>query len=259
MAMITNFPSPPSIPLPTWATNGAKSNPGATKRSAGWVYNPSTGMGEFPPMEWVNFEAWNTGMWVKYFSDVSSYFRTQFTTGKMGSSFFSATPARDGVIVVAGGNSDIDLDFFDNLYMDKTLLTNTNLNVFSKGFLFTPPISGVYEIDCNINVQLSYPPNGSTVLSTPTIYLRTSDGVIRGSQVFPVYAPYLFSSSDTLAPLTFSINSRWVMYLNVGSSISLQYNVSLGNNETKNVSGTLIASGSYVRYSWNNSQPYYNP
>ena len=256
MAMTANFPVAPNQPVPTWATNGAKVDPGNTKRSTGWVYNSSTGYGEYPTMEWVNFEAWNLGVWVQYFTDVCSFFQNQFSTGRMGCSFFCATPAADTSIIVYAGTST---PVYSNLVTGTTLLTNTNLSVLSNGTTFNPPISGIYEVEYNLKFQITFPSYLKTDLGTPTITIKTSDGVRRGSQYYPVYGAYVLTASDLMVPVSMTMNSRWAMRLNTGSSLSIQACIKTDNAGDPKILGTFIASGSYIRYSWNNSQPFYNP
>ena len=258
MTMGSNFPVAPSTIVPTWATNGVRVNPGDAKRQLGWVYNSSTGYGEYPTMEWVNFESWNLGVWIQYFSDVCSFFQTSLSTGQMGSSFICAAPSADAVIKVYPINTT---PIYSNLVTGTTLLTNTNLNVMSGGYLFNPPISGIYEVVYNLKFQVTFPTylTYSTGLGTPTIKIRTADGVVRGSEDFPVYKPNLVPSSSPMAPVTMTMKSRWSMLLTKGSSLSVQAFINTDNQGYPKILGSFIASGSYIRYSWNNSQPFYNP
>jgi hypothetical protein len=56
-----------------------------------------------------------------------------------------------------------------------------------------------------------------------------------------------------------TMKSRWSMLLTKGSSLSVQAFINTDNQGDPKILGSFIASGSYIRYSWNNSQPFYNP
>jgi hypothetical protein len=67
-----NFPTAPTVPLPTWATGSGATlaDPGTVKRAQGWTTaNPGVSYGEAPPFAWVNNEAYNNGQWATYFNN----------------------------------------------------------------------------------------------------------------------------------------------------------------------------------------------
>lgn len=70
------FPTEPTVPLPTWATDvgAVKVDPGVVKRGEGWVIaGPGLQYGEAPPFPWVNHELFNNGTWATYFKDGLDY------------------------------------------------------------------------------------------------------------------------------------------------------------------------------------------
>lgn len=76
MAVKDTFPTrPTSTTFPTWATSpsAVKASPSNAKRQIGWIYDPATGGGEVPRMDWVNNEAYNTGVWFQYFDTYSTF------------------------------------------------------------------------------------------------------------------------------------------------------------------------------------------
>lgn len=149
------FPVAPSI-LPVWATNGAKIDPGATKRAAGWAYNVSTGFGEYPTMEWVNNEAYNTGIWATYFASVNSFLGNLLNIGYFSYAILKATPTLDQNIIV---NGDAFLTILTAssastiLNFGTTAINSASLSVFD-GTYFTAPITGVYTFKGNINIKV---------------------------------------------------------------------------------------------------------
>lgn len=256
MVMTANYPKPPVQPIPSWATSGAKVDPGTTKRANGWTYNVSTGFGEYPTMEWVNFESWNVGVWQKYFIDVCAYFQNQFATGQMGSSFFCATPSSDVSIPLVGSAGTLA---YQSVVTGTTILKNTNLNIFTGGTTFSPPINGIYEIECDLAFKIAWPSDLGDDMGSPTVYLKSSyDGIIRVQQLA---GKYLFFSSDirNFPTVYMNVSAKWLAKLNVGQTSIIQLAAQSDASNPTYVTLSLLAANSYLKYSWNNSQPYYNP
>lgn len=127
------FPSEPSVPLPTWATDSGatKVDPGSVKRAEGWVNaGPGIDYGEAPPFPWVNNEAYNNGEWATYFQQALNYIKTQ----------------QNSQIIINNITSTTGTIIGSNVLYSK-FIGSTPYNTSSG--IFTSPITGLVKIEFN--------------------------------------------------------------------------------------------------------------
>jgi hypothetical protein len=192
------FPVAPSI-LPVWATNGAKIDPGATKRAAGWAYNTTTGFGEYPTMEWVNNEAYNTGIWATYFASVNSFLGNLLNIGYFSFALMKATPSLDQNVPAS---PDSFLTLLNSatvsalIRMSTTVINSSNLNVFD-GTDFIAPISGVYTFKGNINIKINN--QGTSDIQRPVTNVYLVKNLSFGVNAPAISRETAFSTGSTVS------------------------------------------------------------
>lgn len=141
------FPTKPTEPLPTWATDpGAiKVDPTSTKRGEGWVY-AGLGLqyGEAPPFQWVNNEAFNNGQWATYFNNVANFLFDPIT----GLSAYKPS------LINLMQSSNLTFTAATKLTFDTVTSHNGSSSAWNSGTsTFTAPITGLYCIQSNLGVK----------------------------------------------------------------------------------------------------------
>ena len=143
------FPTEPTQPLPTWATDSGaiKVDPGTTKRAEGWTYaGAGLQYGEAPPFPWVNNELYNNGTWATYFKNALTYVKAgNFDSNVIAQGYITATSGLN----ILGGH---DLLFYNTANTYYTALTTSPLITqnFEYKLPATPPSSsGNKTLVCN--------------------------------------------------------------------------------------------------------------
>lgn len=220
------FPTEPTVPLPTWATDSGsvKVDPGSTKRAEGWtVAGPGLEYGEAPPFPWVNNEAFNNGEWAKYYQQALEFIRD----GGMQPSYARISQNTGVSFSISAAGSYVPI--FNTVTYQNT--TDTPYNT-STG-VFTAPKTGYFSFSCNL--ALTFIP-----ASADSITVRIDDT----SGAFALLASLSVPSSGS----TNVVSSKIDLSLTAGQQINLIF-----------FTNSFSASGSYGNssssvFSQNNTQ-----
>jgi hypothetical protein len=162
MAVKDTFPTKPtSTTFPTWATSpsAVKASPSNAKRQIGWIYDPTTGGGEIPRMDWVNNEAYNTGVWFQYFDTYSTFiYNLLFPTSGGAPTFPSSgsTAYLRGVM-----NNPLNVINYTNgttiqAYSDNTQFsTAAGITLNSATGVFTVANSNIFKFNVRLTLDMS--------------------------------------------------------------------------------------------------------
>jgi hypothetical protein len=255
----------PTQPSPfIWAngTNAIKLDPGSTKRATGWAYDSTTGFGEYPKMEWVNNELYNTSQWINYNQAVGSYFSTLNTNGSFGYSVLRLNNLTDTVVTIGSRGQPTRLN-----------LSNISINtsgkpVYANG-LFTAPINGIFSFDVTLNLKLvgqntNYDTTGrSTYLN---LYFQSdviSKGLTKSSygNRLTNFGDYNRNQVSTNRTVYTSVNYRIYKKMSQGDTAYVLNSLSSLNMDSSPAPNTYVVTllkSSRVIVTWDTYQYFYN-
>lgn len=254
--MDNNFPPRPNIatnPVPTWATstNSVKSDPGDSKRSQGWIFNSSLNSGEIPRLDWVNNEAYNTGVWCKYFDDCSTFLKNLIYPSDT-----SYPAANVSYFVVKNYNTaKKPLASGDVITLDSVNVNTDNIIAydFATG-TFTAPLTDHYRISINLIIEVSSTKvaDRRKLFSVTENYPVNTAGNVSGNRIYTTYRdnflsaiPYGTGNGSNLV-----VNSVITRKLNLGDKIQfLAATTSYSPNFPLDYVN-WISGGSSISYSW---------